>query len=32
MGVLSTNKFAWIVALGIVGLELVIGNVVGVVR
>ena len=32
MGVLSTNKFGWIVALGIVGLVLVIAILVGVMR
>src|SRR5215831_12574310 len=32
MGVLSTNKFAWIAALGIVGLVLVIAIVIGIMR
>jgi len=32
MGVLSTNKFGWIVALGIVGLVLVIALVLGIMR
>lgn len=32
MGVLSTNKFAWIVALGIVGLVLLIAIVLGIMR
>jgi hypothetical protein len=32
MGVLSTSKFAWIVALGIVGLVLLVGIVLGITR